>query len=275
MLKKLLSAAVGVLPKSAQLRIRDRYWRTKSHLLYQSFYEWMKLENTLRTGITLRVASQGEWWVYNDIFVNGEYDAPILQALEKCSPLGPLTVLDLGANVGFFTLRVVDLVRQTRPECRIDVTMVEASPKVFAELETRMHTQALPEVNLRMVQGLVGMRTGSASLGESAIHVKNTIMNGGSRHGHTIPFIDLNVLMEQVGEIDLLKCDIEGAELLFVENYEGLLGKARNAVFELHHEMCDTERCREILVTSGFRETVLRTTPTFSVNLMTRGRNTE
>jgi FkbM family methyltransferase len=274
MLKKLLSTAVGVLPKSAQRQIRDRYWRTKSHLLYQSFYEWMKLENTLRTGIILRVASRGEWWVYNDIFVNGEYDAPILQALEKCSPLGPLTVLDLGANVGFFTLRVVDLVRQTRPECRIDVTMVEASPKVFAELETRMRTQALPEVNLRMVQGLVGMRTGSASLEESAIHVKNTIMTSGSRHGHTIPFIDLNVLMEQVGEIDLLKCDIEGAELLFVENYEGLLGKARSAVFELHHEMCDTERCRRILVTSGFRETVLRRTPTFSVSLLTRDRNT-
>jgi hypothetical protein len=100
-------------------------------------------------------------------------------------------------------------------------------------------------------------------------------MNGGSGHGHTIPFIDLNVLMEPVGQIDLLKCDIEGAEFLFVENYEDLLGKTRNAVFELHHEMCDTERCREILVTSGFRETVLRTTPTFSVNLMTRDRNIE
>jgi FkbM family methyltransferase len=274
MLKKLLSTAVGVLPKSAQLQIRDRYWRTKSHLLYQSFYEWMKLENTLRTGITLRIASQGEWWVYNDIFVNGEYDAPILQALEKCSPSRPLTVLDLGANVGFFTLRVVDLVRQTRPNSRIDVTMVEASAKVFAELETRMRAQALPEVNLRMVQGLVGMRTGSASLQESAIHVKNTIMNGGSRHGPTIPFIDLNLLMGPVGEIDLLKCDIEGAELLFVENYEGLLGKVRNAVFELHHEMCDTKRCREILVRSAFRETVLRTTPTFSVNLLTRDTNT-
>ena len=38
----------------------------------------------------------------------------------------------------------------------------------------------------------------------------------------------------------LLKCDIEGAELLFLENYEDLLGKVRNAVFELHHEQCDT-----------------------------------
>ncbi len=273
MIMKLLSAAVGALPKSIQLRIRDRYWRIKSRLLYQSLYEWMKLENTLRTGITLQVSSHGEWWIYNDIFVNGEYDAPILQALEKCSPLRPLTVLDLGANVGFFTLRVIDLVRQARPGCRVEVTMVEASPSVFAELERRLKAQALPEVNLRMVQGLVGKRTGSASLQESAIHVKNTIMHGKSLHSHSVPFIDVNLLMDQIGEIDLMKCDIEGAELLFLENYEDLLSKVKNAVFELHHEMCDTEKCRRILFSNGFRETVLRTTPAFSVNLLTREEN--
>ncbi len=83
-------------------------------------------------------------------------------------------------------------------------------------------------------------------------------------------FIDLSILMEKVGEIDLLKCDIEGAELLFLENYGDLLGKVRNAVFELHHEQCDTNKCRDILLKSGFRETVLRATPTFSVNFMTR-----
>ena len=270
MIKKLLTAAANSLPKSVQLQIRDRYWRTKSRLLYQSLYKLMKLENTLRSGITLQVASKGEWWVYNDIFVNGEYDIPILRSLETCSPLRPLTVLDLGANVGYFMLRVVDLVRQTRPEQRVDATMVEPSPRVFSELETRMRSQALPEASFRMVQGLVGMRAGSASLHESAVHVKNTIMSGETRDGRNIPFIDVGVLMEQANEIDLLKCDIEGAELLFLENYGSLLGKVRNMVIELHHEMCDTSKCRDILLRNGFRETVLRSTTPFSVSLLTR-----
>jgi FkbM family methyltransferase len=230
----------------------------------------MDLKNVLRSGITLRVASKGEWWIYNDIFVNGEYDIPILRSLERCSPLRPLTVLDLGANVGYFTLRVIDLVRQTRPGQRIDATMVEPSPKVFGELETRMRSQTLPEARFRMVQGLVGMRTGSASLHESAVHVKNTIMSRETRHGQTIPFVDIGLLMEHTDEIDLLKCDIEGAELLFLENCGSLLGKVRNAVFELHHEMCDTRKCRDILVRNGFRETVLRTTTPFSVSLLSR-----
>jgi FkbM family methyltransferase len=270
MTKKLINAVVGSLPKSAQLGIRDLYWRTKSRLLYQSLYKLLGLDYTLRSGITLQVASKGEWWTYNDIFVNGEYDLPILNALGKCSPLRPLAVLDLGANVGYFTLRVVDLVRQEHSECHLDVTMVEASPRVFGELETRIHSQNLPEVRFRMLQGLVGLRTGSASLQESAVHVKNTIMNGGNRDVRKIEFIDLGLCMEQVPEIDLLKCDIEGAELLFLETYGDLLGKVRSAVFEFHHEMCDTKKCRDILLRSGFRETVLRETPTFSVNYLTR-----
>ena len=103
MIKKLLGSAVRMLPKSAQARIREHYWQAKSRLLYQSLYKMLELENTLPSGITLQVASKGEWWTYNDIFVNCEYDVPILHVLERCSSFRPLKVLDLGANVGDFT----------------------------------------------------------------------------------------------------------------------------------------------------------------------------
>lgn len=270
MIKKLLTTVVGSLPTSLQQKVRERYWRIKSRVLYQSLYRLLELECTLRSGVTLQVASKGEWWIYNDIFVNGEYDVPILQVLKKHSSLQPLTVLDLGANVGYFTLRVVDLIRQMGAACHLDVTMVEGGPKVFEVLEKRMCAQNLPEVRFRLVHGLVGMRTGSAPMRESSVHVKNTIMGDGNRDGRNIEFIDLGVLMESFKEIDLLKCDIEGAELLFLETYENMLAKVRNAVFELHHEMCDTTKCRDILLRSGFRETILRATPTFSVSFMTR-----
>jgi FkbM family methyltransferase len=269
-IKKLLTAAVGALPRSAQEQIRDRYWRIKSRVVYQSLYKLLGLECTLRSGVTLQVASEGEWWIFNDIFVNGEYDAPILEVLEHKPVLRPLTVLDLGANVGFFTLRVVDLIRQKHPECRVNATLVEASPRVFDELGKRMRSQNLPEAELRLVQGLVGRRTGGARLHESALHVKNTIMSDGNRDGYNTQFVDLGVLMEQVEEIDLLKCDIEGAELLFLESYVSELSKVKNAVFELHHEMCDTKKCRDVLLGCDFRETVLRATPQFCVSFFTR-----
>ena len=179
-------------------------------------------------------------------------------------------MLDLGANVGYFALRVTDLIRQEHPGTHVEISMVEGSSRVFADLKARMESQPLPELSSRLVHGLVGARTGAASMRESAVHVKNTIMYDAGTRGPKTQFLDLSVLMENTDEIDLLKCDIEGAELLFLENYAELLGKVRSAVFELHHEQCDTLKCREILKKNGFRETVLRDTPTFSVNFMTR-----
>ena len=34
-----------------------------------------------------------------------------------------------------------------------------------------------------------------------------------------VPYIDIDAMMQGVEQIDLLKCDIEGSELQFVENY--------------------------------------------------------
>jgi hypothetical protein len=85
MVKNWLTRAVGVLPQSMQFQIRERYWQVKSRILYQSLYGLLNLEHTLDSGITLKVASKGEWWIYNDIFVNGEYDVPIQAALGAAS----------------------------------------------------------------------------------------------------------------------------------------------------------------------------------------------
>ncbi len=71
-MKKALARVVEALPESVQNQIRNRYWQIKSKLLYQSLYRVLDLEYTLRPGLTLKVASKGEWWAYNEIFVNGE-----------------------------------------------------------------------------------------------------------------------------------------------------------------------------------------------------------
>lgn len=71
-MKKVLARVVEALPEFAQIEIRNRYWPIKSRLLYQSFYRVLDLEHTLRSGLTVKVASKGEWWTYNGIFVDGE-----------------------------------------------------------------------------------------------------------------------------------------------------------------------------------------------------------
>jgi FkbM family methyltransferase len=266
MISKILSDIVALLPQSIQGRIGETYWRIKSELLYRHLYQILHLEYTLESGVILKVASKGEWWTYNDIFVNREYDLPIQTALQSRSPEHPFTVLDLGANVGYFTLRVVDLMRQNSLETlAFDVTLVEGSPTTYRELQGRLRLQNLPPLNLRVIHGLVGPREGKGVIHESALHVKNTIMDTGQHEGVRVDFVDLYQIMENRSKIDLLKCDVEGAELLFIQNYGDLLRSVKNAVFEFHHEQCDTTTCVNLLEQLGFHQRVLRSCRGFSV----------
>lgn len=258
-------------PASFQHWLRDRYWRVKSAFLYQRLYEMLGLEYTLQSGLVLSVRSKGEWWTYNDIFVNREYDIPIRKALESRPVDRSFTVLDLGANVGYFCLRVLDLMRQNGlRNTPVDMTLVEGSPAVYRELKNRLGTQDLSPANLRLVHGLVGRREGSSAIRQSGIHVKNTIMHNQHNDGVQVEFIDLVPLMDGRADIDLLKCDIEGSELLFLQNYRELLGRVRNAVFEFHDELCDTANCVSLLEQAGFQQEILRRCPGISVGFFSR-----
>jgi FkbM family methyltransferase len=271
MIKKVLKSAAAVLPTSAKTKIGGWYWKTKSQLLDQRLYQLVDLEYTLNSRVHLEVRSKGEWWVYNDIFVNREYDVPIFCMLDSNGGEA-LTVLDLGANVGYFALRIVDLMRQREPSNQVlDITMVEGSPATFRELERRLQAQKLPEVRSEFIHGLAGRLAGAGRIHESPLHVKNTIMAPVNHGGESVAFVDLEKVMSTRPQIDLLKCDIEGAELLVLENYQStLLPKVKAAVFELHHDLCDTARCLRILEDSGFRTRPLKATNSFSVFYFSR-----
>lgn len=196
------------------------------------------------SGLQVRVTNLADWTIYNEIFVSGEYDAPIKEALNNAGD--KLNVLDLGANVGFFSFRFIDLLKQSGRNIPFHMTLIEGSPSIARELERRIELNHLSD--LRLINGLVGERQGSAKIAELDFHGQNTIMERG---GKLVDFIDLNTVLD-AAPIDFLKCDIEGAELLFLENYPELLKRTRLAVFELHPNKCDSERCISILKESGF-----------------------
>src|SRR5262245_3500425 len=76
-------------------------------------FQWLDLRWTLTSGVRLRVTGYGDWLTYNEIFVRGEYDQALCLALDaRPEPTAPVHIVDLGSNVGFFTLRAVDALRQ-------------------------------------------------------------------------------------------------------------------------------------------------------------------
>jgi len=252
---------------SIHSQIREHYWQWKSRLLYQTLYRLLHLQHKLRSGLTVKVASMGEWWAYNEIFVDEEYDPAIRAAFTTLPSARPFVVLDLGANVGYFAFRVLDLLGE---KGELDITMVEGSPKTFAELQSRMAAKELQPLRETLLCGLVGHVQGSAFIRESAIHVKSAVTDPRTAPGTKAAFVDLNEPMRDQAEIDLLKCDIEGSELLFIRNYPDLLRKVRYAVFELHHDQCDTNEAIQLLRSAGFENTLLRDSGTFSLHLFSR-----
>jgi FkbM family methyltransferase len=239
---------------------RDAYWRA------------LKLGCTLPSGLNVEIRNRSDWTIYNEILVNGEYDVAIATALQRRQPGQPFTVADLGGNVGFFTFRCADrFFRQNTPDDSLRIFVVEGSPTVFRGLERRIAAQPLLRDRVKPRLGLVGQKEGEAYIGGHHIHYANMVSPRATPGATRIPFIDLDKEFAEIPRIDLLKCDIEGAEFEFIEKYEGFLGKVQTAVFEFHRYGRNIEESRRQLRDYGFRNRLdLREAASYSIELYWR-----
>jgi FkbM family methyltransferase len=227
--------------------VKDFVWRwltTRMHLSWR-----------LPSGVRAVVRSYVDWCTFNELFASGEYDAAIKATLEEAPRGEPLRVLDLGANVGYFALRCADLA--LRAGRKVELTLVEGSPSTVRELEERVGPLQELGVACRIVHGLVGARTGSATL--SLAREANQNFVGASRDGWSayrgavsVPYIDLE--QEVTGPLDLLKCDVEGSEFAFLAAYPELLRRTKRAVIEFHPGFGEVARAVEQLRAAGLGE---------------------
>jgi hypothetical protein len=74
-----------------------------------------------------------------------------------------------------------------------------------------------------------------------------------------------------VPRLNLIKCDIEGAEEIFIPNYPELLRKTDAIVVEFHHTGIDYEQCLRSLKEAGLaRRNVLVDKKIVTTELFTR-----
>lgn len=235
--------------------------RTIKHFLWRVLTKRMHLDFTLRSGISVIIRNYADWCTYNDLFVNGEYKAAIDDALAEWSPNAArerLCVLDLGANTGYFTLQMADVFLHRCPVGELAIRPVEASPKVAEELRSRLIIPGT-RVDAKIVNGLVGQREGAARLNlgkEDTVNFVGDTGDGdqwkGTRGAETVNYADLDALTSAMPVVHLIKCDIEGSEFAFLENYPALLGKTRRVVIEFHSPFGDIARATESLKQMGF-----------------------
>lgn len=242
---------------------------------------WRALQPTvtLSSGIAVALKSESDWEIANEIFVQGDYDEAIAQALRCRDSVHPVRILDLGANAGLFSLRCVDRYLIDRASSGLELIAIEGSPSVFAGLQQRLAgASGHQNMSLTARQGLVGRRSGKGMIYSSVFHsCTNTVVREGAKTSRNIflnrraedsKYLDLDELIPPAAAVDLIKCDIEGSELAFVQNYESLLRRTRLLVIELHPGHCDVETCRELLDAYGLRKVrTVKSRPTHSLEM--------
>lgn len=166
----------------------------------------------------------------------GQYE-PQETALLRTLLKPGMTVVDVGANWGYHTLLAAHLVG---PGGR--VISVEPDPRLFATLSRNVERNALDQVRVLQVAAadgpgtlrLLGFDPRAGNYGISRL-----AMGDGNQDGtFAVTARDLDGLLAEldVAQVDVLKMDIEGAEVLALAGLAQMLqaGQVRRLLLELH-----------------------------------------
>ena len=206
-------------------------------------------------GLTIKVASKSDWVVFNEIFVERFYDRAITYVLNQATDDSMIRVLDLGANVGYFALRFAQMVFESKRGAQpFMIHCVEGSRKTYADLCSRLADNPLLKDHIQLTHGLVGKRSGSTEIYESSFGAGNSMIRQPWSTPAVTSFVDLETLIPDSAPISLIKCDIEGSEQTFLDNYSDLLVRTKAAVVELHHGYIDPDKFHDGMKALGFVE---------------------
>jgi FkbM family methyltransferase len=175
--------------------------------------------------LSARLSDLSELWVLREVFVLEHYALP--------PDVVPGVVVDLGSNVGISVLYFASRF----PEARI--VAVEAEPEAFARLRANTgHLNRVTPVHAAIADhdGETMIFSGEESWGASTIRAPEHSSE------HVVPAMTLDSLAEAHGldRIDLLKMDVEGAEVPILRSARALRG-AGTVVFEFHREHSDED----------------------------------
>lgn len=192
-----------------------------------------------------------QWYVPDDSIWMAVKDNLVVREYERCGiNLSTFdgTVIDAGANAGLFALRAAVHAKR--------VIALEPHPVLCELLRLNIRQNAAPNVEALSTALWVG--DGGVELIEG-MHSGNSSVLGGRGRRFEVGSISLDTLVADVGTVDLLKLDIEGAEFAVLsESRPETLAQISNIVVELHLQGREglLPPLIEHLDESGFRVTV-------------------
>lgn len=145
--------------------------------------------------------------------------------------LAGMVVIDIGANIGFFSLLMADLVSPTG-----EVLCYEPNPTTFEQLKKNIALN--PYSNITPIQSAISNTTGTGRMSVLEDSALNTLalVKGGEDIEIPLETLDASLRAHAVSRCDLIKIDIEGAEFLAVQGMKNTITLNPNIEFviEVH-----------------------------------------
>ncbi len=166
--------------------------------------------------------------LYGRAYLIGKWFAePRERAFLRAQVHPGMVVFDIGANVGFYTLR---LARQVGSGGRVHA--FEPDPLSFDILRQRVSAKAPGNVELRAVavgerEGTVALRCGALNRADNRIHGSHA--EGEVAESVEVPLVTLDgyCAAHRVERLDAVKMDVQGAEVEALRGFQDALRRLR------------------------------------------------
>jgi FkbM family methyltransferase len=199
-----------------------------------------------RQPVLVRLGSS-DWYCLEEVFLQGEY-AEVVKHLARDGAASVKTVVDLGANVGMS----VRFWRHAFPGVRVVAVEPDSANIAMAvrNVAEASDGQTAP-ADVTFIEACVAARPGSVYLDRSGGEYAFRMSDHGQ--GATVPAITVPQVLERAalqGRVDLLKCDIEGAEAEVFADCSAWIGRVNHLAIEIHAPytleklMTDLTACR-------------------------------
>lgn len=179
------------------------------------------------------------------VFCDSALDLPVvLESLcalhyEKVpgfSPSNGFTIVDVGANIGAYTLRAATRMRSGR------IIAIEPNPVAFLNLQRNVET-IRKSIDLKIELHEVGVSSRPAGLypfNPGGLSMLGRFLDGSGQDDSAsllhLPCEPLDHICSGLGRVDVLKIDVEGAELDVLESACKTLQSTGRVVLEYHSD---------------------------------------
>lgn len=168
---------------------------------------------------------------FEEIFVERLYDLP--GTLAQMVPSKPSTVLDLGGNVGYFSLWA---------ELRWNAEKIVAFEPDPANAERYRELKSMNGLSWDLVEAFAATRDGSVRFATGRLTSGSKVMDG---FGAEIEAVDVFPYM---ADADIVKMDIEGAEWDLLSDKRMSELKRPAIVLEYHRHACPGEDPHDVAI---------------------------